>query len=66
MVKDNDYVCSEVENSIFCVLIFLEIEKVLIIDLEMNFVKECVYMGDWNVCNIFVYLYVKNELCFYG
>lgn len=66
MVKDNDYVCSEVENSIFCVLKFLEIEKVLIVDLEMNFVKEWVYMGDWNVCNIFVYLYVKNELCFYG
>lgn len=61
-----DHVRSEVENSTLCALTPSEIEKALTADPEMNLVKECVHMGDWNACNIPAYLHVKNELCSYG
>ena len=61
-----DHVRSEVENSTPCALTPSEIEKALTADPEMNLVKECVHMGDWNACNIPAYLHVKNELCSYG
>lgn len=65
-MKDNDHVRSEVENSTLCALTPSEIEKALTADPEMNLVKECVHMGDWNACNIPAYLHAKNELCSYG
>ena len=46
MVKDNEHVRSEVENSTLCALTPSEIEKALRADPEMNLVKECVHMGD--------------------
>ena len=61
-----DHVRNEVENSTLCALTPSEIEKALTADPEMNLVKECVHMGDWNACNIPAYLHVKNELCSYG
>lgn len=64
--SDYDFVRSVVENSAPVAITAKEIEKASVNDSELEHIKQCIKIGDWEHCMIPGYKHVKDELCVYG